>query len=418
MSKFYEKYMNKVLQMEAIDPKDWKDKKHLYRKGTMATFTKNGGLASWKEMYPQMKKIMKGINNGKFARTVVIEPTGTVKKKKLAGNRDFILFLSTMGWSASEQSIEANTIKTKEGKEIALTDFLKMWDNKLKNINKVNQKMDELEDKEKIGKLSVTEKKILTEKQKEYKQLTEYQKMRSKFEDSHILKGKKIVISIVPRLIASQSTQVAWDSCMQFDRKGGVIYADKAEHGGVGGGIANGVLIAFLVEYGDTDIAKPISRCLIKPFKNSKGDIFWYADKVYTTKQSILVSEKGMTEKDAEEMQKFADRSAGKFRGVIYDILEPFNADIPEDDYKLSSGIYNDTKGEYKVTPVTKYIMKGDFSDLKGKDSKFLTELANQEPNIWNKREFQEAIFSHDVIDGDINLSNNQDIKVFGEPWS
>ena len=97
MSKFYEKYMNKVLQMEAIDPKDWKDKKHLYRKGTMATFTKNGGLASWKEMYPQMKKIMKGINNGKFATTVVIEPTGTVKKKKLAGNRDFILFLSTMG---------------------------------------------------------------------------------------------------------------------------------------------------------------------------------------------------------------------------------------------------------------------------------------------------------------------------------
>lgn len=419
MSKFYEKYMNKVLQMEAIDPKDWKDKKHLYRKGTMATFTKNGGLASWKEMYPQMKKIMKGINNGKFATTVVIEPTGTVKKKKLAGNRDFILFLSTMGWSASEQSIEANTIKTKEGKEIALTDFLKMWDNKLKNINKVNQKMDELEDKEKIGKLSVTEKKILTEKQKEYKQLTEYQKMRSKFEDSHILKGKKIVISIVPRLIASQSTQVAWDSCMQFDRKGGLaIYADKAEHGGVGGGIANGVLIAFLVEYGDTDIAKPISRCLIKPFKNSRGDIFWYADKVYTAKQSILVSEKGMTEKDAEEMQKFADRSAGKFRGIIYDILEPFNADIPEDDYKLSSGIYNDTKGEYKVTPVTKYIMRGDFSDLKGKDSKFLTELANQEPNIWNKREFQEAIFSHDVIEGDINLSNNQDIKVFGEPWS
>lgn len=418
MSQFYEKYMNKVLQLEAIDQKTWADKKHLYRKGTMATFSKNGGLATWKEMYPQMKKIMKGINNGKFARTVIIDPNGKVKKKKLLGNRDFIMFLASMGWSASEQSIEANTIKSKSVKEIALTDFLKMWDNKLKNINKVNQKMDELEDKEKEGKLSASEKKILVEKQKEYKALTEYQKMRSKFEDKNILNGKKVVISIVPRLIASQSTQVTWDSCMQFDRKSGVVYADKARHGGVGGGIANGVLIAFLVEYNDNDIARPISRCLIKPFKNEKGDIFWYADKVYTAKQQMLIDEKGMTKADAKEMSAFADRSAGKFRALIYDILEPFNADIPEDTYQLSKGIYNDTKSEYKVTPVTKYIMRGDFSDLKGKDSKFLTELAQQELNIWNKREFQEAIFSHDVIEGDINLSNNQDIKVFGEPWS
>lgn len=422
---YYEEYMDKVsnlgLTVEAIDPKVWQDKKHLYRKGTMKTFKYHGGFKSWKEVYPKIKKLMTSLNKGKFARTIIIDPVDhKPHKQKLEGVRDFIMFLQQkdLGWSATPESIAANMLKSKEGKNIPLSDFLKMWDNKLQNINKINEKMDQLQDKKRISSLTDKEEKILKEKEKEYKLLTEYQKLRMKFSDKNILEGYKVVISIQPRLIASQSTQVSWDSCMRFDRRGGqTIYADNPSQGGVGGGIAGGVIVAYLVKYDDTKVAKPISRSLIKPFKNEDGEIFWYADKIYTSKAQILEDDFKIDKVNAAEMARFADKSAGKFQSFLYDILEPFNADLPEDTYSLSDAIYKDTKSEYKITPVTKYVMKGDFSDLKDKSSKFLTELAAQEPEIINKREWQEALFSHDVIDGDLNLSGS-DIVVFGEPWS
>ena len=98
-------------------------------------------------------------------------------------------------------------------------------------------------------------------------------------------KKYKIVLSIQPRLIASQSTNVGWRSCMTLDTDN--ENPQLAER--VGKGISDGVIIAYLTRTGDEQaLNSPVARTLIKPLRNEDGEVAYAYDKVYGTAPSAF----------------------------------------------------------------------------------------------------------------------------------
>ena len=99
--------------------------------------------------------------------------------------------------------------------------------------------------------------------------------------DSHQTKTddtEVVIITWIPRLIMSQSTNTIWTSCME-------LFSDTRQGGSnqrfVMSGIKSGVFIAWLVNLKDMKtINKPIARMLIKPFYSEANDeiVFWPSD--------------------------------------------------------------------------------------------------------------------------------------------
>jgi hypothetical protein len=87
-----------------------------------------------------------------------------------------------------------------------------------------------------------------------------------------------IVLTWVPRMIMSQSTDTIWRSCMSLPSAKG--QAGTNVHF-VKSGIENGVFIAWLVNIDDIkNIDKPKARILIKPFRNENGYV-WLPSRIY-----------------------------------------------------------------------------------------------------------------------------------------
>jgi hypothetical protein len=87
-----------------------------------------------------------------------------------------------------------------------------------------------------------------------------------------------IVLTWVPRMIMSQSTDTIWRSCMSLPSAKG--QAGSNVHF-VKSGIENGVFIAWLVNIDDIkNIDKPKARILIKPFRNENGYV-WLPSHIY-----------------------------------------------------------------------------------------------------------------------------------------
>ena len=87
-----------------------------------------------------------------------------------------------------------------------------------------------------------------------------------------------IVLTWVPRMIMSQSTDTIWKSCMSLPSAKG--QAGSNVHF-VKSGIENGVFIAWLVNIDDIkNIDKPKARILIKPFRNENGYV-WLPSHIY-----------------------------------------------------------------------------------------------------------------------------------------
>ena len=87
-----------------------------------------------------------------------------------------------------------------------------------------------------------------------------------------------IVLTWVPRMIMSQSTDTIWRSCMSLPSAKG--QAGSNVHF-VKSGIENGVFIAWLVNIDDIkNIDKPKARILIKPFRNENGYV-WLPSRIY-----------------------------------------------------------------------------------------------------------------------------------------
>ncbi|AFH14745.1 hypothetical protein LU11_gp214 [Pseudomonas phage Lu11] len=83
----------------------------------------------------------------------------------------------------------------------------------------------------------------------------------------------KIVVSCHPYDIIGMSTGRDWDkqSCMRLDDGYRNVGDAGAYHRHVEHDVAEGTLVAYAIRASDTNIQKPLGRCLIKPFLNSDG---------------------------------------------------------------------------------------------------------------------------------------------------
>jgi hypothetical protein len=128
---------------------------------------------------------------------------------------------------------------------------------------------------------------------KKYDTSTERKEWKDKINNSD--KDLKIIISRHPYDLLGMSSGREWrlSSCMRLGAKDDKVYKllgfDEYEEDGkfknkIKEDIKQGVLIAYVVKSEDSNINKPISRLLIKPYVNEKDgqDILWVsADRLY-----------------------------------------------------------------------------------------------------------------------------------------
>jgi hypothetical protein len=235
----------------------------------------------------------------------------------------------------------------------------------------------------------------------------------------------KILITYIPWRVASMSTftssgDAPWSSCMNLERGINRHY--------VGSSISNGAFVAYLIRPGDEEnINNPLARVLIKPFikikeneekeydeyddededevpeddyfhgeipeekymevdyldKNIFNEIFWYVDLVYPRGSYPI------------------------FRSKVVKIFDFLNKKIDSGTFVISKGQYVDSKEKIILDDVFKYVNKGDYSDLKEKDSVFLTKIATRYPfEFFSNWPSDQKIPDNLIIRGDIDLSN------------
>ena len=231
----------------------------------------------------------------------------------------------------------------------------------------------------------------------------------------------KILITYIPWRVASMSTftsgNAPWSSCMNLDAGVNRHY--------VGSSMTNGAFVAYLIRPGDEEnINNPLARVLIKPFikvedeekydeygddnKDDEEDdhaeadmdedqymeidyldadifdkIFWYVDLVYPRGSYPL------------------------FRNKVVKIFEFMNKQTEAGIFVISKGQYPDSKEKIVLDDVFQYVNKGDYSDLKNKDSDFLTKIASRHPfefiSNWPE---DEKLPDNLIIKTDVDLSN------------
>jgi hypothetical protein len=131
----------------------------------------------------------------------------------------------------------------------------------------------------------------------------------------------QLVVSCHPYDIIGMSTGRSWDneSCMRL-RDYRPDSNDGSNNHYLEVDIAEGTLVAYAIRASDTNIEKPLGRCLLKPFVSETGgdDILYRREtKIYGNPVP------GMP----ETLNRF---------------LRKLNADIPAGQYKLHKGLYND----------------------------------------------------------------------------
>lgn len=133
----------------------------------------------------------------------------------------------------------------------------------------------------------------------------------------------QVVISCHPYDIIGMSTGRDWDkqSCMRLDD--GVKNKGDAGmyHRHVKNDVAEGTLVAYAIRADDTNIQKPLVRCLLKPFKNEDGDVLY-----------------------RRESRVYGNSVPG-FSAALATFLRTINAHVPEGFYRMVSGLYNDGAG-------------------------------------------------------------------------
>lgn len=132
----------------------------------------------------------------------------------------------------------------------------------------------------------------------------------------------QVVISCHPYDIIGMSTGRDWDmqSCMRLkDYRDGVSEGQYNHH--VKKDVAEGTLVAYAVREGDSNIQKPLCRCLLKPFVNDDGDV------LYRRESSIY------------------GNTVPGFAGALTAFLRKINAHVPEGFYRVVDGLYNDGAG-------------------------------------------------------------------------
>lgn len=134
----------------------------------------------------------------------------------------------------------------------------------------------------------------------------------------------QVVISCHPYDIIGMSTGRDWDkqSCMRLDD--GVTNKNDAGayHRHVKNDVAEGTLVAYAIRVDDTNIQKPLVRCLLKPFKSEDSEEVLYR----------------------RESRVYGNNVPG-FTATLSKFLRQINAHVPSGFYKMVSGLYDDGAG-------------------------------------------------------------------------
>lgn len=315
---------------EIIQKKEWKDNQH-DRRTTVKDRIK---FTDYKKNLKILKSIFTQINHGKFKSTLVIDYDSIkVEIKKLNFSDEVIIgFLKQLDYEVSDESYMLGFAK-KNDKTILVSSILDGI--KGKNTSAMKKAYEKTGDKQ-----------IL----KQAKALDEFradlESNQISLEDTHAYeianqKKYKIVLSIQPRLIASQSTEVGWESCMQLDTGINKEY--------VGKGIGEGVIVAYLVKNNDIQyLNSPTARVLVKPMRNEKDQTIWIVDKIYGT-------------------------ASEAFREKVLKIFEPFSSK-EAGVYKMPKRVYSDEAEDTKIvfTPEQqKMIDSKNFEDLDSQADSF-----------------------------------------------
>ena len=244
----------------------------------------------------------------------------------------------------------------------------------------------------------------------------------------------KILITYIPWRVASMSTFTAsgdkpWTSCMNLDTGVNRHY--------VGSSVSNGAFVAYLIRPGDEEnINNPLARVLIKPFvKLEKEDEKEYDDYEEDDDDHVEVE---MDEDqymeidylDADVFNKifwyvdlvYPRGSYPMFRSKVVKIFEFMNKQIDAGIFVISKGQYPDSKEKIVLDDVFQYVNKGDYSDLKDKDSNFLTKIASRYPfEFFSNWPENEKVPDNLMIQGSVDLSNfdirkiPEGLKISGE---
>ena len=252
---------------EILDRSEWIKKTPIRGENPVRkTVISNIDFKKYKENLKDLKKIFTKLNNGKFKSTLIFDYE-KIKTKESQGKlsvHDITLMevLKKLDYEVSEESYMLG-FANKNKKPIMIKDIV----NSLKS-----KKLDSMRAAfEKTGNQAI---------KKQLDALEDFSEINIEY-TIPMTKGKeskyKIVLSIQPMLIASQSTKVGWTSCMN-------LY-DGSLNDRVGKGITDGVIIAYLVKTGDEKtLNSPVARVLIKPLRNEKTNETIYAyDKAYGT---------------------------------------------------------------------------------------------------------------------------------------
>jgi hypothetical protein len=206
--------------------------------------------------------------------------------------QEIIDYLNIHGYKCDEKSYFRNECQNENGKTIKIDMEL----NRIQdiNVNNKNKFIDKLKAK---TNLTETEKKIITSAEKDierknnFKDYYFYKNLDDK-ENVNLFMNHIVILTWVPRMIMSQSTNTQWISCMRYFIGDMVNKEEIEEHGReeVGGnihyvlsGIQNGTFIAWLVNMNDTKAIKPVARALMKPYDNDEGNFFFWPSTIYTS---------------------------------------------------------------------------------------------------------------------------------------
>lgn len=325
-----------------------------------------------KNILPQLKKVFKKLNNGRPTSNLIFDYNSIEVKQKKLGRIDYLIIevLESLDYDINETTYKLG-IAVKDGKEVLISKVIETMSNKLRGLDKMKE---------------VAEKQPKNENlKKQIEALERIERVQEDFDASLIAnrkEGAKIVLSIEPRKIASQSTKVGWRSCMNLDTG---EYRRK-----VGEGIQAGTIVAYLAKEGDEyELKSPTARVLLKPYskKGSNKIAFWDVDKEY-----------GQGPLDFPHKVKKIFEKINK-EGVAKEM-----DGVDEATFHLRGDQYSDLLAHHKkkLSPeLQEYIKKGDFEDLQEKsmgirnvvlakdieNAKYLGDLT--------KREQQDIITQH-----------------------
>ena len=201
--------------------------------------------------------------NGKIINTIIIPYISPHQQSLTQTDKEIIDYLNEHGYKCTEESYWLGYCFNDKNKKIPIIDVLKMI--KQYNIEKLEQ-----DKKNNLQYSTQYDKRIKAKQNFKENYLTYYQNFNKD-------KSKVIVFTWSPRSIASMSTDVGWESCLN-------LYNGRY-HNKVFPTIEAGAFIAWLVQKGDEEILdNPQARILIKIYTTKNGKIFWYpSGNVYGT---------------------------------------------------------------------------------------------------------------------------------------